>query len=123
PAAGGVDTLNNLLAEYKTKGSTFRQHKQRVFKASYTNHYRRGLIGLLEALKFGSTNTAHAPVMAALDLIKRYKKDTTHATKYYAHGEHATTPLAALPVQLAQNPRHRRRPHPALLRPHLPHLT
>jgi hypothetical protein len=39
----------------------------------YTHHYRRGLIGLLEALEFGSTNTAHAPVMQALDLIKRYK--------------------------------------------------
>jgi len=85
---GGVATLAALRQEYRSKGSTYRQHKQRVFKASYTNHYRRGLIGLVEALEFGSTNTAHAPVMAALDLIKRYKKDTTHATQYYAHGEH-----------------------------------
>jgi TnpA family transposase len=84
---GGVATLTALRQEYKAKGSTFRQHKQRVFKASYTHHYRRGLIGLLEALEFGSTNTTHAPVMQALDLIKRYKKDTTHATQYYAHGE------------------------------------
>ena len=68
---GGVDTLVALLAEYRSKGSSYRQHKQQVFKASYTHHYRRGLIELLEALEFGSTNTAHAPVIEALALIKR----------------------------------------------------
>jgi TnpA family transposase len=87
PAAGGVETLVNLLREFRAKGSTFRQHKQRVFKASYTNHYRHGLIELLEALEFRSTNTAHAPVIEALGLIKRYKTSTTHATRYYARGE------------------------------------
>jgi hypothetical protein len=30
PAAGGVGTLLDLLAEYKSKGTTFCQHKQRV---------------------------------------------------------------------------------------------
>ncbi|MEZ0070812.1 hypothetical protein ABH927_000143 [Planotetraspora sp. GP83] len=37
---GGYKTLINLLHEYKAKGTSCRQHKQRVFKASYTNHYR-----------------------------------------------------------------------------------
>lgn len=68
---GGVDTLQGLRREYLSKGSTFRQHKQQVFRASYTRHYRRGLIGLLEALEFGCTNTVHAPVMEALQLIGR----------------------------------------------------
>ncbi|WP_198541164.1 DUF4158 domain-containing protein, partial [Parafrankia soli] len=72
---GGHGTLVSLLQEYKTKGSTYRQHKQRVFKASYTSHYRTGLIQILEALEFGSTNTVHAPMMAALALIKRYKAE------------------------------------------------
>ncbi|MGH3610383.1 MAG: transposase, partial [Pseudonocardiaceae bacterium] len=98
---GGVATLAALRQEYRAKGSTFRQHKQRVFKASYTNHYRRGLIGLVEALEFGCSNTAHAPVMAALDLIKRYKKDTTHATQYYAHGEHVPVE-GVVPVELRE---------------------
>ncbi|MGH3820655.1 MAG: DUF4158 domain-containing protein, partial [Pseudonocardiaceae bacterium] len=98
---GGVATLEGLRQEHKAKGSTFRQHKQRVFKASYTHHYRRGLIGLLEALEFGSTNTAHAPVMAALDLIKRYNKDTTHATQYYAHGEQVPVE-GVIPVELRE---------------------
>ena len=84
---GGVDTLTALLAEYKAKGSTFRQHKQRVFKASYTNHYRRGLVALLQVLEFGSTNTGHAPMLEALALIKRYRAETTNTTQYYARGE------------------------------------
>lgn len=54
PAAGGEGTLLNLPAEYKTKGNTFRQHKQRVFKASYTHHYRAALIELIDALEFRS---------------------------------------------------------------------
>lgn len=33
---GGYKTLVTLLHEYKAKGSSYRQHKQRVFKASYT---------------------------------------------------------------------------------------
>jgi hypothetical protein len=63
---GGVNTLEALWQEYHSKGSTYRQHRQRVFKASYTNHYRSGLIQIIEALEFGSTNTAHAPMMTAL---------------------------------------------------------
>lgn len=84
---GGVDTLVALWQEYNSKGSTYRQHRQRVFKASYTHHYRTGLIQIIEALEFGSTNTVHAPMMAALALIKRYRAEHTHRTKYYAIGE------------------------------------
>jgi hypothetical protein len=63
PAAGGVETLIGLLEEYKAKGGSFRQARQKVFKASYTSHYRSGLIALIGALEFRSTNTAHAPVL------------------------------------------------------------
>ncbi|MEV8637321.1 hypothetical protein AB0395_37340 [Streptosporangium sp. NPDC051023] len=42
-----------------------------MFKASNTNHYRTGLIQIIKALEFGSTNTLHAPTMQALALIKR----------------------------------------------------
>ncbi len=85
---GGAETLAALLQEYRTQGTGYRQHKQRVFKASYTNHYRKGLIQLLDALEFGSTNTARAPMMEALALIKRYSNQATGNTQYYARGEH-----------------------------------
>ncbi|MET8337525.1 hypothetical protein ABZV14_30310 [Streptosporangium canum] len=51
-----------------------------MFKASYTNHYRTGLIQIIEALEFGSTNTVHAPTMQALALIKRYEAGSTGVT-------------------------------------------
>ncbi|MET8006580.1 Tn3 family transposase [Nonomuraea glycinis] len=98
---GGVDTLVALWHEYQAKGSTYRQHRQRVFKASYTSRYRTGLIQILEALEFGSTNTVHAPMMTALALIKRYKTERTNHTKYYAVGE--TVPVEKIvPAELAE---------------------
>ncbi|MGH3701658.1 MAG: DUF4158 domain-containing protein [Pseudonocardiaceae bacterium] len=98
---GGVDTLVALWREYNSKGSTYRQHRQRVFKASYTNHYRAGLIQILDALEFGSTNTVHAPMMAALALIKRYRVQHTHRTKYYAFAE--DVPVSHIvPAELAE---------------------
>jgi TnpA family transposase len=98
---GGYKTLVQLLHEYKAKGSTYRQHKQRVFKASYTSHYRTGLIQIIEALEFGSTNTVHAPMMTALALIKRYKADADNRTKCYALGE--TVPVdGVIPAELVE---------------------
>ena len=37
---GGHKTLVALLHEYKAKGTSYRQHRQRVFRASYTSHQR-----------------------------------------------------------------------------------
>jgi hypothetical protein len=58
--------------EYKTKGLVYRRTVQTTLKASYTNHYRRGLIQLLEVLEFRSNNTTHRPVLDALDLVPRH---------------------------------------------------
>ncbi|MGH3544369.1 MAG: DUF4158 domain-containing protein [Mycobacteriales bacterium] len=70
--AGGEATLWDLLHEYKTKGPEYRRTVQYSYKASYTNHYRRGLIKLLQALEFRCNNTAHRPVLEALDVVLRY---------------------------------------------------
>ena len=43
-----------------------------TLKASYTNHYRAGMIKLLSVLEFCSNNTTHRPVLDALQLIARY---------------------------------------------------
>ncbi len=37
---GGHETLVALLREFRAKGTSYRQRRQRVFKASYTSHYR-----------------------------------------------------------------------------------
>lgn len=85
PVVGGEATLTDLVNEYRATGTEYQRNKRKVFKASYTNHYRRGLIRLLGVLEFRSNNTAHQPVIDALQLIVRY----AHAGgTYYPVGEH-----------------------------------
>ena len=69
---GGEQTLRELVHEYKTKGPVYRRAVQTTLRASYTNHYRKGLVDLLGVLEFRSTNTAHQPVIRALELVARY---------------------------------------------------
>ena len=88
PAADGLEVLLDLVREFELKGPAYRQARQRSFKASYTNHYRAGLIRILEALEFRSDSTVRRPVLEALELIKRYKAEHSPATLYYARGEH-----------------------------------
>lgn len=58
---------------------------QTTLKASYTNHYRRGLIKLLDVLEFRSSNQAHRPAIEALALVARYANAGN--TTYYPLGE------------------------------------
>jgi len=81
----GEDTMRDLVAEYKAAGPTYRRTVQTTLKASYTNHYRRGLIRLLGVLEFSSNNAAHRPVLDALDLIARYARAAN--LTYYPAGE------------------------------------
>jgi hypothetical protein len=71
---GGEQTLRELVHEFKTTGPVFRRTVQTTLRSSYTGHYRRGLIALLEVLEFRSNNTSHRPVIEALQLIRRYAK-------------------------------------------------
>ena len=82
----GEPTLRHLVAEYKSSGPTYQRTVKTTLKASYTNHYRRGLIKLLEVLRFQSNNTTHRPVVGALDLIGRYAR--TGNLQYYPLDEH-----------------------------------
>jgi len=82
---GGEQTLRELVHEFKTKGPVYRRTVQTTLRASYTGHYRRGLIALLGVLEFRSNNTAHRPVIEALELIGRYAKAGN--LTYYPLGE------------------------------------
>ncbi len=95
PVVGGEVTLQDLVAEYRQKGTEYQRQKRKVFKASYSNHYRRGLIRLLGVLEFRSNNTAHQPIIDALALIVRY----AHATgQYYPAGERVIMKGAVDPI-------------------------
>ena len=61
PVVGGETTLTDLVNEYRATGTEYQRNKRKVFKVSYTNHYRRGLIRLLGVLQFRSTTPPISP--------------------------------------------------------------
>ncbi len=85
---GGEQTLRELVHEFRTKGPVYRRTVQTTLWASYTNHYRRGLIEVLDVLEFRSNNATHRPVLDALDLIRR---NTELRATYYPAGETVPT--------------------------------
>ena len=68
----GEKTLRDLVAEYKSSGTAYRRTVQTTLRASYTGHYRRGLIKLLGVLEFRPGSSACQPVIEALALIRRH---------------------------------------------------
>jgi len=70
----GEENLRNLVAEYKSSGSTYRRTVQTTYRASYTNHYRSGLIRLLQVLEFRSEDS-HQPVLDGVKLVGRHRCD------------------------------------------------
>jgi hypothetical protein len=80
----GEDNLRNLVAEYKSSGPAYRRTVQTTYRASYTNHYRAGLIRLLEVLQFRSEDS-HQPVLEAVQLVRRYA--ASPQLTYYPEGE------------------------------------
>ena len=84
--SGGEQTLRELVHEYKTRGPVYRTTVATTLRASYTGHYRRGLVQLLGVLEFRSSNTTHRPVIEALELIGRYA--AAGNLSYYPPREH-----------------------------------
>ena len=56
PVVGGVEGLTDLVNEHKARSRAYEREKRKVFRSSYTNHYRTGLIKLLRLLEFRSNN-------------------------------------------------------------------
>jgi TnpA family transposase len=105
----GEENLRNLVAEYKSSGPTYRRTVQTTYRASYTGHYRSGLIKLLEVLSFRTeagdviaTDTGEAQqdpdggrrplgksagqrVLDGLRLVRRYAEASS--LTYYPDGE------------------------------------
>ncbi|MFJ2737986.1 MULTISPECIES: hypothetical protein [unclassified Streptomyces] len=70
PVAGGT-TLKALAAEAAANEARYRARVRTVLRSSYSNHWRRMLSPLLNALELKCNNTAYRPVMDAIDLLKR----------------------------------------------------
>lgn len=70
----GVQTLKDLVKEFKATGPGYREVVHTIMRASYSSHYRRMLPHILDALPFCSNNAAHRPVIEALELLKEYRE-------------------------------------------------
>ncbi|MGC5401019.1 Tn3 family transposase [Streptomyces sp. DT20] len=68
----GESTLKALAAEAAANEARYRARVRTVLRSSYSNHWRRMLSPLLNALDLKCNNTAYRPVMDAIDLLKRY---------------------------------------------------
>lgn len=66
------ETLINLVKEYKSTGTAYRQKVHTVMRSSFATHYRRMIPQLLEMLEFRSNNDIHQPLIKALELLKKY---------------------------------------------------
>ncbi len=80
----GEATLRDLVAQARADERAFSTRVRVQLRSCYSHHYRRGLPKLLKALRFRCNNTAHKPVMDALDLLERYDGS---AEKSYAAGD------------------------------------
>jgi len=89
--SGGEQTLRELADEFRTKGPVYRRIVQTTLRASYSNHYRRGLIALVKILDFRSSNTIHQPVIDALALVTRHARNKA---RYYPPED--SVPLAGV---------------------------
>jgi len=88
----GEEKLHNLLKEFKANhGNVYQREVHAVLRASYKQHYRRMLPWLLDALAFHSNNAAHQPVIAALNLLKRYT-----GSKLLNYPSHERIPVAGV---------------------------
>ncbi|MEU2346857.1 hypothetical protein ABZ601_33655 [Streptomyces sp. NPDC012842] len=68
----GESTLKAMAAEAAANEARYRARVRMVLRSSYSNHWRRMLSSLLNALELKCNNTAYRPVMDAIDLLKRY---------------------------------------------------
>jgi len=77
----GEQTLRDLVKEYKSNGPLFNTVVHTIMRASYSNHYRRALPELLDALTFRCNNEAYRPVMRALEVVQatRHQRSQYHA--------------------------------------------
>lgn len=70
----GEQTLRDLVREFQSTGPAYQKKVHTTLRSSYSNHYRRMLPPLLDALEFRSNNVAHRPVINALEFLKAHRE-------------------------------------------------
>lgn len=68
-------TLRDLVQEFKSGGS-YEQKVQTIMRGFYSHHYRRMVPFILKTLLFCATNETSKPILAALDIMRKYADKT-----------------------------------------------
>jgi DNA-binding cell septation regulator SpoVG len=69
-------TLRDLVAEYK-QGGLYDQRIQTIMRGSYSNHYRRMVPHIVQALSFRATNETSKPITSLPDTFSRHCRIST----------------------------------------------
>lgn len=80
----GKQTLIDLVKEFKSTGTAYRQKVYTFMRSSYSSYYRRMVPKILDVLEFRSNNDMYRPVIEAIELIKKYAGSSQ---RYYDSSE------------------------------------
>jgi len=69
----GVQTLSNLVKEYKSSGKGYQKEIHKKIRSSYGSHYRRMVPKILSSITFCSNNIMHQPILDALRWLENHK--------------------------------------------------
>lgn len=69
----GLETLRALAQEFKTSGPAYREVVRTIMLSSYSNHYRRLLPVIMNALVFRSNNESYRPILDALEVLRAHR--------------------------------------------------
>jgi hypothetical protein len=69
----GLDTLKNVVIEFKAKGKPHQEAVHHIVRRSYGHHYRRMIAPLLQTLDF-QCNNPQQPIIAALNYLKAHRE-------------------------------------------------
>ncbi|MCE8429689.1 MAG: Tn3 family transposase [Candidatus Methanoperedens sp.] len=67
--------LRDIVQEFKSGGS-YEQKVQTIMRGSYSHHYRRMVPFILKTLLFCATNETSKPILATLNLMRKYADKT-----------------------------------------------
>ena len=84
----GENTIQDIIREYKYSGSAYKVKVNTRMRASYRSHYRRMLPKILKALDFRSNNRAYRPIIAAIEILRKYSES---GLRYYPENEDIPT--------------------------------
>jgi len=79
----GIQTLSNLVKEYKSSGKGYQKDVHRKIRSSYGSHYRRMVPKILGSITFCSNNILHQPILDALRWLENHKNSNTQYYYFY----------------------------------------